>query len=53
MTNPLGTEKDGTAMSDSKARRLLGSTEKYSIKTAKIELFTTELDVPVYADGTP
>ena len=31
----VGKEKDGTAMSDSKARRLLGTTGKYSIKTAK------------------
>ena len=42
LTNPTGTEKDGTAMSDSRARSLLKTKGKYSVKTVTYEMFTTD-----------
>ena len=42
LTNPTGREKDGTSMSDSKARSLLKTKGKYSVKTVTYEMFTTD-----------
>ena len=44
LTNPTGREKDGTAMSDSRARSLLRTMGKYSVKTVTYEMFTTDYD---------
>ena len=38
LTNPVGTNKDRIAMSDSKARVLLSGKAKYTTKSAQIEL---------------
>ena len=41
-TNPVGTNEDGTAMSDSYARFLLQPKAKYTTKSARIELFDSD-----------
>ena len=53
-TDPTGTEKDGTAMSDSRARSLLRTMGKYSVKTVTYEMFTTDYDPEDrYDNGLP
>ena len=54
LTNPTGREKDGTAMSDSRARSLLRTKGKYSVTTVTYEMFTTDYDPKQrYANGLP
>ena len=53
-TDPTGTEKDGTAMSDSRARALLRTMGKYSVTTVTYEMFTTDYDPKArYDNGLP